>query len=407
MPSTLPKALFLSATALIIAPVACAQIAMPVAQGLKNVPEFEPAFPEQTRAPAMESGVTFAVETIADGLVHPWGIAVLPEGGYLVTERSGQLRVISADGEVSDPVAGVPEVLAEEQGGLLDVALGPDFAEDRMVYLTYSKPLGDGMSATAAARGKLSEDMSELTDVEDIFVQEPPSPSPMHYGSRIVFDGEGHAFVTTGEHFTMDQRVYAQDLDKTYGKVVRLNLDGSVPDDNPFVGQEGAIDSIWSYGHRNIQGAAMRPSTGELWTIEHGPQGGDELNKPEAGENYGWPVVSYGETYGGEPVGSGEPRQEGMVEPRYYWDPVIAPGGMLFYEGEMFPDWQGDVLTASLVRGQLVRLELDGDTVVGEERFFDEDSPGRIRDVAEASDGALLIVTDEDNGALLRLTPQG
>jgi aldose sugar dehydrogenase len=396
-------AAILGMTTLMSAPIACAQAGDPVQQGSPNVPEFEPAFPEQTRAPAVESGFEPEIETIAEGLVHPWGIAVLPSGDYLVTERPGRLRVVTPEGEVSEPVAGVPEVHAVEQGGLLDVALGPDFENTRMVYLTYAKPLGDGMSVTAAARAKLAEDNSELTDVEEIFEQEPPSPSPMHYGSRILFDGEGHAFVTTGDHFTEEERELAQDLGTTYGKIVRLGLDGTVPEDNPFAGEAGAVDSIWSYGHRNIQGAAIRPEGGELWAIEHGPRGGDELNKIEAGANYGWPVVSYGENYDGTPVGTGEARHTGdMVGPRYYWDPVIAPGGMLFYQGDMFPDWQGDALIASLVPGAVVRLELEGDTVTGEERLLTDQ--GRIRDIAEDAEGALLVLTDQENGAVLRLT---
>jgi glucose/arabinose dehydrogenase len=403
--SILSRSLILSLGALVAAPPAHAQSGAPVEQGPKNVPEFEPAFPEQTRAPAMESDVALEVETVTDGLENPWGIAILPEGGYLVTERPGRMRAISPQGEILATVEGLPEVYAQEQGGLLDVALGPDFEQDRMIYWTYSKPLGEGMSATAAARGRLSEDRARVTGVEDVFVQEPPSPTPMQYGSRILFDGEGRAFITTGEHFSMEERVYAQDLDNTYGKVIRINPDGSVPRDNPFVGQEGAMDAIWSYGHRNIQGADFRPSTGELWAVEHGPQGGDELNRIAPGANYGWPVVSYGETYQGEPIGSGEPRQEGMEEPRYYWDPVIAPGGMLFYEGEMFPEWQGDVLIASLSPGAVVRLELEGDTVVGEERLLTD--RGRIRDVTEAPDGAVLALTDAPNGAVLRLTRGG
>ena len=374
-----------------------------VVQGQKNVPEFEPAFPNQTRAPAMSSDVELEVATVAGGLVHPWGIAVLPdEAGYLVTERPGRLRHVRPDGTLSDPIAGVPEVLNQEQGGLLDVELGPNFQQDRQVWLTYAKPLGNGMSATAAARGTLSEDLTQLTGVEDVFVQEPPSPSPMHYGSRVVFDGEGHVFVTTGEHFTEDQRVYAQDLDKTYGKTVRLNLDGSVPQDNPFAGQEGAIGSIWSLGQRNIQAAALHD--GQLWTIEHGPAGGDELNAVEPGANYGWPVVVYGENYDGTPVGSGEPRQEGFEEPVYYWDPVIAPSGMVFYDGPMFDAWQDDILVGSLTPGGLVRLELEDGRVTGEERLLRD--LGRVRDVEDLDDGSLLLITDEENGELLRVTRQ-
>jgi glucose/arabinose dehydrogenase len=273
-----------------------------------------------------------------------------------------------------------------------------------LIYWAYAKPLGGGRSATAAARGRLAEDLSEVTEVEDIFVQEPPSPTPMHYGSRILFDGEGHAFITTGEHFTEEERVLAQELGSTYGKVVRVHPDGSVPEDNPFVGQEGAIGSIWSLGHRNIQGAAFHPETGELWVIEHGPQGGDELNRIEPGANYGWPVVSYGENYDGTPVGEGIARHSGdFVEPRYYWDPVIAPAGAIFYRGDMFAEWRGDLLISSLEPGGVVRLELDGDTVTGEERLLPDQ--GRIRDIIEAPDGALLVLVDDPRGAVLRLTP--
>jgi glucose/arabinose dehydrogenase len=370
------------------------------------VPAFEPAFPEQTRAPAADSGVALEAEVVADGLEHPWGVAVLPEGNLLVSERPGRLRVIAPDGAVSEPVEGLPEVFARRQGGLLDVAVDPDFASNRLVYWTYSKPTGEGTSVTAAARGRLSEDLAALTEVEDIFVQSPPSPSPMHYGSRIVFDGQGHVFMTTGEHYTEAERVMAQALDNTYGKVVRVNPDGSIPDGNPYANREEAIDSIWSYGHRNIQAAAIRPGTGELWIVEHGPQGGDELNQIDPGANYGWPVVSYGENYSGSPVGSGEARHAGgFVEPRYYWDPVIAPSGMAFYEGAMFPDWEGDLLVGSLSPGALVRLEFDGRTVTGEERLLTDQ--GRIRDVAIAPDGALLVLTDAEDGELLRLTPSG
>ncbi len=398
-------ALFLIATIAATAPPALAQSGQPVEQGEPNVPGFEPAFPEQTRAPAADSGVIFAVERLAEPLEHPWGIDVLPDGGYLVTERPGRLRVISEDGEISEPVKGVPEVVAEGQGGLLDVRVGPTFEDDRLIYWTYAKPLENG-SGTAAARGRLSEDRSEVGDVEDIFVQEPPSRVTNHYGSRILFDGQGDAFVTTGEHFDEDQRVLAQDLGTTYGKVVRVNLDGSIPEDNPFVDQEDAVDSIWSLGHRNIQGAAFHPESGELWVAEHGPQGGDELNRIKPGANYGWPVVSYGENYDGSPVGEGIARHSGeFVEPRYYWDPVIAPGGMIFYQGEMFADWQGDALISSLVPGAVVRIELDGETVTGEERLLRDE--GRIRDIVEAPDGALLVLVDDAEGAVLRLTPGG
>ena len=391
------------AIALASAP-ACAQDAAGagyyVAQGERNT-DFEPAFAEQFRAPAVSSPFEVESTSLAGPLVHPWGIAALPDGGYLVTERPGRLRHVSDDGTISDPLSGVPEVVAQEQGGLLDVALAPDFAESRTIFLTYAKPVGDGLSATAAARAVLSDDMTSLSEVQDVFVQEPGATAPMHFGSRAVPDGQGHVFITTGEHFTDQYREYAQDLDKTYGKMVRVNPDGTVPEDNPFTGQEGAIDSIWSLGHRNIQAAALDDQN-RLWTIEHGPQGGDELNLTEAGLNYGWPVVSYGQNYDGTPVGSGEASAEEFEQPEYFWDPVIAPSGMAFYQGQMFSEWNGDILVGSLVPGGLVRLTLEGDRVAGEERLLRD--AGRIRDVEVLDDGSILLLTDEQNGEILRLT---
>jgi glucose/arabinose dehydrogenase len=374
-----------------------------VVQGERNT-SFEPAFDAQFRAPAMSSDFELETASVAGPLEHPWGIEALPEGGYLVTERPGRLRHVTEDGTISDPIDGVPEVVAQEQGGLLDVALGPDFESDRTIYLTYAKPVGDGLSATAAARAVLSEDLTALSDVEDIFVQEPGSTVPMHFGSRILFDDAGHAFVTTGEHFTERYRDYAQDLDKTYGKVIRVGLDGSVPDDNPFVGEENAIASIWSLGHRNIQSAAIGPD-GRLWTIEHGPEGGDELNQPEARLNYGWPVVSYGRNYDGSPVGSGEASAEGFEQPVYFWDPVIAPSGMAFYEGEMFAEWDGDILAGSLYPGGVVRLRLEDDRVSGEARLLRD--IGRVRDIEVLADGSFVLITDEANGEVVRVTRSG
>ena len=358
-------------TTLLAAGSAAAQTAAPVEEGAENRPDIAPAFPAQTEAPAVETGVELETTEVAGPLEHPWGIAVLPGNeGYLVTERPGRLVHVTGSGEVSDPIAGVPDVVAEEQGGLLDVALSPDFAETRVIFLTYAKPMTDNLSATAAARAVLSEDMRALTEVEDIFVRSPGSPTPMHYGSRVV-------------------------------------LDGAVPEGNPFAGEPGAQTGIWTLGHRNIQGAAIRPETGELWAIEHGPAGGDELNLIEAGANYGWPVVSYGINYDGTEVGDGLYRHEenGFEEPVYYWDPVIAPGGMTFYEGAMFEDWQGDLLIGGLVSGGLVRLVMEGERVAGEERLLSD--LGRVRDVAVDRDGSVLVLTDFDDGALWRIMPAG
>ncbi len=372
--------------------------------------DFDPAFENQTRAPLTRSEVTLASETLAEGIEHPWAIEALPgDAGVLVTERPGRLRHVTMDGTVSDPIAGLPEIFNKgtgngTQAGLLDVKLGPDFAEDRWIYFTYAKPVDGGASATAAARGKLSEDMTELTEVQDIFVQTPASETAMHYGSRIVFDDAGHAFITTGEHFTVEERQKAQTLDNTYGKVVRVNLDGSVPEDNPFVGQSDALDVIWSYGHRNVQGAAMR-ADGTLVTLEHGPAGGDEINLPKPGENYGWPVISYGVNYDGSDVGEGIAVKDGMQQPAYYWDPVIAPGDMTFYQGEMFEDWQDDLLIGGLVAEGIVRLGWDGDRVAEEERLLTQ--YGRVRDVEVLQDGSFLIATDYEDGRIVHVTRSG
>ena len=380
-----------AATLILIPTLACAQ----VDQGAPNT-DFQPAFENQTRAPALpETPVT--VSTFAEGLANPWGIAALPDGSYLVTERPGTLRRIAADGTLSDPIGGVPAVDAQQQGGLLDVAIAPDFATTGVIFLTYAKGVAGG-TVTAAARAVLDGD--RLTQVQDIFVQDPPADTYAHYGSRVVPTADGKVYITTGEHFTEANRQLAQDIETTYGKTIRLNADGSVPQDNPFVGRDG-VGSIWSYGHRNLQGATLGPD-GTLWTMEHGPAGGDELNHPQAGLNYGWPVISYGVNYDGSPVGSGETAMEGMEQPVYYWDPVIAPGGMAFYAGD-YADWQGDLLIAGLNPGSLTRLRLDGERVIGEERLLQD--VGRIRDVEVLSDGDLLVLIDADPGQVLRVTP--
>ena len=378
----------------IIAAMATSACAQGVDQGHKKAPQFTPAWPNQTRASAQDSGVQIQLTVLAEGLDTPWGVEVLPEGGYLVTERSGALRIVQ-DGKVGAPISGVPKVLAQRQGGLLDVALAKDFASSRVIFLAYAKPMDGGMSATAAARGILSTDGTALSDVRDVFVQDPQSPNAMHFGSRAV-PQDDYLYVTTGEHFSTRERKFSQDLDKTYGKVVRVKLDGGAADGDPFNSE------VWTLGHRNVQGADIRPSDGSIWTLEHGAAGGDELNKITAGNNYGWPVVSYGVNYSGAPIGSGQARGQGFAEPQYYWDPVIAPGGFAFYEGSLFDGWEGNILAASLNPGGLVRLILDGDRVVGEERFLSGEI--RVRDVEIDRDGAILIL-DNSEGRLLRLTP--
>ncbi len=368
-----------------------------VPQGAPNA-SFEPAFENQTRADELDAtGVD--VTTFATGLSRPWGIAALPGGQFLVTERGGNMRIIGQDGAVSIPVKGVPKVWAQGQGGLLDVAISPRFAQDRTIFFTYARGVFGG-AVTAAGRATISNDGS-LQDVEEIFAQEQRSRSDRHFGSRIVPLADGTVFITTGDRGAGHRGTLVQDVNSTHGKVVRLNWDGSIPRDNPFVGRNGH-DAVWSLGHRNVQGAAIGPDG--LWTIEHGPAGGDELNKPLAGGNYGWPLVSYGVNYSGSAVGTGRARQAGTQEPVYYWDPVIAPGGMVFYDGPFAP-WQGDIFVGSLNPGALVRLKLRDGRVVGEERLLSD--VGRVRDVAVGNDGALYVLIDATRGQVLRVMPKG
>lgn len=344
-----------------------------------------------------------SVDIIADGLARPWAIDFLPDKRMIVTERGGRMRIVSPDGTKGAAIKGVPGVDVGGQGGLLDVAVHPDFARNRLIYWSFSEA-GKGGNSTAVARGKLSADSKALDDVGVIFSQKPKVRSNLHFGSRLVFDGKGHLFVTLGERSAEKFRGQAQELDSHLGKVVRLMEDGSVPKDNPFVGKAGALPEIWSYGHRNPQAAAINPATGALWEIEHGPMGGDEINLPEPGKNYGWPVVSYGVNYDGTPVGSGKREAPGMENPIYQWTPVIAPSGMAFYTGDSLPQWKGNLFVGGLRAGALVRLELDGAKVTHEERLLTE-LDMRIRDVAQGPDGALYVVTDASDGQILRISP--
>jgi glucose/arabinose dehydrogenase len=340
------------------------------------------------------------VTDVAKGLEHPWGVELLPDGRFLITERPGRLRIVDRDGRLSAPLIGVPEVNARGQGGLLDVALSPGFAQDRLVYLSFAERGADG-AGTAVARGRLGE--RGLEDTKVIWRQQPKvEGSNNHWGSRLVFRADGTLFVTVGDRYAHLER--AQDLSTTIGKIVRINPDGSVPRDNPFVGRAGALPEIWSYGHRNVQAAAL-DARGELWTVEHGARGGDELNNPQPGKNYGWPVITYGVDYSGARIGFGT-AQPGMEQPVYYWDPVIAPSGATFYSGTAFPDWRGDLLVGSLRPGALVRLRIANGRVTQEERYLDELGE-RIRDVREGPDGALYLLTDSSRGRLIRVEPAG
>jgi glucose/arabinose dehydrogenase len=347
------------------------------------------------------SAGTLDVETAARGLDHPWSIAFLPDGRMLVSERPGRLRIVSRDGKLSPPVTGVPKVMASGQGGLHDVALDRDFAPNRIIYFCYAEP-AQGGGRTALARARLIDDETpHLDDVKVIFRQEGPLSSGNHYGCRIVQARDGNLFLTLGDHF--DHRDEAQNLSNHLGKIVRLTPDGAVPPDNPFVGRSDAKPEIWSYGHRNSQGAALHPRTGKLWEHEHGPRGGDEINIPLAAKNYGWPAIGYGIDYDGTRIHKST-SAPGMEQPIKYWVPSIAPSGMAFYTGELFGAWKGNLFVGALAGQMLVRLELDGEKIVSEERLL-TGLRERIRDVRQGPDGAIWLATDSSNGRILRLTP--
>ena len=341
------------------------------------------------------------VEQVSKGLAHPWALAFLPDKqGMLVTERPGNLRVVAADGKLSQPISGVPQVWASGQGGLLDVVLSPDFANDRLVYLTYAEVGKDGKAGTAAGRGRLSADLSKLENFTVIFRQQPKLSVGNHFGSRMVFDRDGYLFIALGEN---NNRPTSQDLDKLQGKVVRLFPDGKVPPDNPFVGQKNVRPEIWSYGHRNQQGATLNPWTGTLWTNEHGPRGGDEVNIVERGGNYGWPLATDGINYSGEPIPEAKGKVvEGTIRPFHVWEKSPAISGMTFYDASRFKAWDHNLFIGALASQELIRLQFDGDKIVHEERLLG-DLKQRIRDVRQGPDGYLYVLTDEDNGQLLKV----
>ncbi|MCB1519748.1 MAG: PQQ-dependent sugar dehydrogenase [Hyphomicrobiaceae bacterium] len=357
----------------------------------------------QTDAP--KASVTkLKVTEIATGLANPWGLQFLPDGRMLVTERPGRIRIVDAAGKLSPPVAGVPKVHARGQGGLLDIRLAPDFATTGTVFFSFSEPREGGKSATAVARARLmladGTDGGKLEDLRIIFRQQPAQPTSHHYGSRIVPRADGTLFVTTGDRGIGN---LAQDTAATIGKVIRITADGGVPADNPK--QPGWAPEVWSMGHRNIQGAAIDSASGRLWTVEHGARGGDELNRPEAGKNYGWPVISYGRNYNLSKIGVGTGK-EGMEQPVYFWDPSIATSGLAIYDGGLFPDWKGNLLVGGLAGAQVSRLVVENGAIAAEEVLL-EDRGDRIRDVRVGPDGAVYLLVDEGNGAILKLTPAG
>ncbi|WP_181916969.1 PQQ-dependent sugar dehydrogenase [Paraburkholderia sp. BL27I4N3] len=380
-----------------------------------NPPIYQPAFGGQTKVPRPLVRTPFKIEQIARGLEFPWSVKFLPDGDMLVTEKVGRLRVVTHDGKVLPPIIGLPPVdqdAAKVKGGLLDVLLARDFSTTRRIYWSYSEKRPGG-SSTAVATGVLSSDYSALDNVKVIWQLDPVMKSYEHYGSRLVWDKAGRLFITTGERApdsgefgrdaVLKNRMEAQNPENDLGKIVRINPDGSIPSDNPFAHSKKTKATIWSLGHRNVLGAAVDPESGRLWTVEHGPKGGDELNQPEAGKNYGWPIISYGIEYHDGAIGAGLTRSPGLEQPIYYWDPNIAPSALIFYTGTLFPNWKGDLIASGLASARLSRLIMDGRRVVGEEWLI---LGKRVRDVVQAPDGSLYVATDEKDGEILRISPK-
>jgi len=369
-----------------------------------KVTEFEPAFPEQTRAPAVETETELNEEVVVDGLGVTWGMVEFEPNRLLVTQRdAAELLIVNLEeGSVSDPIEGTPEVNNSGQGGLLDVAVAPDFDESRSVFMTFSQDI-EGGTVTAVGKGVLSEDETSLEDFEVIFQATPAYDGDLHYGGRIIFDEEGNLFLTTGERSDDPIRERAQDLDAYLGKVIHITQDGEPVDSNPFVEDEDALDGIYSYGHRNIQGIDYNPETGDLWIVEFGPQAGDELNIIEPANNYGWPIVSYGIEYTGELINDGisEHEAQGFVEPRYYWDPTSAPSGMSFYDNDAIPEWENNLFIGGLAPNYIVRVVIEDDIIVGEERLLTDEAQ-RFRDILVTEDGALIASTD--GGLIYQIT---
>ena len=376
---------------------------MPLETREPNAPDQRPAFPGQTRACAIQSNVAFDVSALAKGLENPWAVEPLPGGDLLVTEKPGRLRIVSATGALGQPIAGVPAVDARGQGGLLDVALSAAFDSDRTIYWSYTEPRQEG-NATSVARGLLSADQRRLEQVRVIFRAMPTYDGNKHFGSRLALGPDQMLYIALGERSDAPMRPQAQQLDSHMGKILRIRPDGSAPTDNPFAGQPNTLPEIWTLGHRNVQAAAFDPQ-GRFWVVEHGTRGGDELNLIQKGKNYGWPLVAYGEEYFGLPIRGAVTDRPGFEQPRYYWDPVIAPSGAQFYTGDAFPAWRGSLFVGGLKEKRLVRLTLENDRVTGEEHLL-ADRGQRVRDVRQGPDGALYLVTDEANGELWKIAPR-
>lgn len=357
---------------------------------------YKPAFEGQTRIPAVKTKTPYQVDKLASSLTKPWAIIPLPDGRLLITEKAGLMQIFDETGLKTKTIEGLPKVDDRGQGGLLDVALDPDFATNQTIYWSFSEPQADKKNLMAVAKGKLNETSGKVEDVKVIFRATPAMDATLHYGSRLVFDNEGHLFVSTGERSIIEGRVQAQDLKSGLGKIFKMTKEGEAAPGNPFIGKEGVLPQIYAYGIRNAQGLDIHPETGDLWETEFGPRGGDELNIIEAGKDYGWPTITYGIEYGGEEIGTPPIQQkEGMEQPIYYWDPVLSPSGMSFYKGDAIPEWKNNLFIGGLSSQHIARIVLEGNKVVGEERLL-VDEKQRFRDVAY-HDGMLYAVTDQGN----------
>lgn len=363
--------------------------------------KYAPAFEGQTRVPGMKTRTELDIRVISEGLVNPWAIAVLPDGRLLITEKGGTLRIATTAGELSAPILGLPAVQSEGQGGLLGVALDPDFGTNRMVYWVFAEKASGG-NQTAVAKGRLADDETKVENPVVIYRATPAFAGTLHYGGRILFDKSGNLFVSTGERSDLETRPKAQDLATGLGKIVRISKDGKPAGGNPFINTAGAMPENYSYGHRNVQGLAIHPETGDLWENEFGPRGGDEVNRIQAGKNYGWPVITFGIEYGGQPINNGLTQKEGMEQPVYYWDPVVSPSGMTFYSADLIPEWKNDLFVGCLSGSHIARLKIKDNKVVGEERLL-TDRQDRFRDIQQGKDGALYAVCDGAHGKLYRI----
>lgn len=353
---------------------------------------YEPAFPGQTRIGRVTTKTPYEVVVLTSDLKYPWGIAVMPDGRFLITQKTGTMRIVTAEGKPGNSITGLPSVNSRGQGGLLGLTLDPSFAKNKMVYWVFSENTNNG-TLTSVAKGRLSDDEQRIENATVIYRATPAHNSTLHYGGRILFDKTGHLIVSTGERSDIETRPQAQSLNSALGKIIRIDTNGQPAQGNPFAGQSNARPEIYSYGHRNVQGLAWHPETGDLWENEFGPRGGDEVNLIRAGKNYGWPTITYGLEYSGKKIGKAITRQEGLEQPVYYWDPVVSPSGMTFYNGDNMPEWKNNLFIAALNRPHIIRLVIKNNKVTGEERLLDQEQQ-RFRDIAIGKNGALYAVTD-------------